>query len=367
MRTGWGIAWTAAVLSACAGRTVDSTDGGGAGGNAGEAAAAASGGSGGPFFAESGGASSHPPSNHCEREGAGASYVPTNFYFVLDASASMLTPDDGGRSRWAIATEGLGSFARAVRTLDQMHGIGLSMFPASEAACSTPTFPDLEIGPASVSATPFVDVLGARKPAGLRNTGAALRSAIAHLRTGIDPVPLYQLLAVLVVGGPSDACDSTSVSELVALVRDAARGEPMVRTAVVVIGEPMPELDAVAKAGLTGSAFTLRATEHTTENMDDMLESMTAWAGCTFRVPTSADPAAPLNPGLLSVAFTPFLTQVTEDIVKLRTSADCPVNAGEGWYFDNPVYPTRILLCPDTCERTPLGDAVIWACPPVPQ
>ena len=120
------------------------------------------------------------------------------------------------------------------------------------------------------------------------------------------------------------------------------------------IGEPLPELDAVAKAGLTGSAFTLQLTGDTTQGISDMLESMTQLGLHLRDTPSPADPAMPLDPARLSVRFTPNVTRITEFVPKVGTSADCALNAGEGWYFDDPVRPTQIVLCPDTCERTAL-------------
>ncbi len=53
----------------------------------------------------------------------------------------------------------------------------------------------------------------------------------------------------------------------------------------------------------------------------------------------------------VNVVFTPTGgAPTTFRFVGTPTGADCPAGA-DGWYYDDPVAPTRIILCPSTCSR----------------
>src|SRR6476619_5157261 len=86
------------------------------------------------------------------------------------------------------------------------------------------------------SSSPMRATPAARSPpGGPRSSLSALRGAIQHVKTRATALSLPAAVSVLVVGGPKDACDATSVDELVNLARDAAREEPIVRTAIIVL------------------------------------------------------------------------------------------------------------------------------------
>jgi hypothetical protein len=83
--------------------------------------------------------------------------------------------------------------------------------------------------------------------------------------------------------------------------------------------------------------------------LDNIAKGIVAKVGCELAYP-SAETA---DPAKLVVRLTPAgaaarnLTQVT-DVSKCASVAD-------GWYYDDPAKPTKIVMCPTTCAAANLG------------
>jgi hypothetical protein len=73
-----------------------------------------------------------------------------------------------------------------------------------------------------------------------------------------------------------------------------------------------------------------------------------------------------LDPNKVDVSYTPTATGVTEPVAKLNNLGDCQINNSQGWYYDSPGAPTKILICPGTCSRFAAGSVqLLSGCPPV--
>ncbi len=75
---------------------------------------------------------------------------------------------------------------------------------------------------------------------------------------------------------------------------------------------------------------------------------------CEVSVPAPPKGKA-LDPALVNVQYVPGGTGTPADILRVPGAADC--GAKGGWYYDNPTTPTRILLCPASCESVQKDDA----------
>ncbi len=68
---------------------------------------------------------------------------------------------------------------------------------------------------------------------------------------------------------------------------------------------------------------------------------------CEYVIPAPPDGEA-LDPNQVNVVFTDG-ANVEHEIYKVDGAGDCdPVDGG--WYYDNPANPTKIILCPATCD-----------------
>jgi hypothetical protein len=67
---------------------------------------------------------------------------------------------------------------------------------------------------------------------------------------------------------------------------------------------------------------------------------------CAFEIPPPP-PGENLDPSQVNLVYTPTGgTDVT--VPRVESAADCGAN--DGWYYDDPVAPTQIIVCPNTCD-----------------
>jgi len=83
---------------------------------------------------------------------------------------------------------------------------------------------------------------------------------------------------------------------------------------------------------------------------------------CTYDIP-EPPPGQTLDPMKVNFVFTPT-NGVPTTIGNVGTAAGC--NGGAGWYYDNPLAPTQIIVCPATCtslKNDPTGKvSVAFGC-----
>jgi hypothetical protein len=68
--------------------------------------------------------------------------------------------------------------------------------------------------------------------------------------------------------------------------------------------------------------------------------------GCQYLIPTPTDGSAP-DFNAVNVVYQPMGGNA-QTFPKVPDAASCPAN-GNGWYYDDPVNPTQIILCPASC------------------
>jgi hypothetical protein len=83
---------------------------------------------------------------------------------------------------------------------------------------------------------------------------------------------------------------------------------------------------------------------------------------CNYNIPAGSDPK------LVNVEVTVGMGGMPTKIGKVDGAAAC--DARGGWYYDNPMMPTQIILCPQSCgplQMTPnSGVSILYGCPSVP-
>ncbi len=81
-----------------------------------------------------------------------------------------------------------------------------------------------------------------------------------------------------------------------------------------------------------------------------------AQIACEWDIP-DPPPGQTLDPTKVNVRFDDGLGGGFS-IGNVETAADCAY-VGDGWYYDNPAAPTKILACPQTCEKIQGADAAM--------
>jgi hypothetical protein len=57
----------------------------------------------------------------------------------------------------------------------------------------------------------------------------------------------------------------------------------------------------------------------------------------------------------VALTYTPSATGVEARVPQLQGLNDCDLNRGNGWFFDSPSNPTKIMTCPGTCAKFAAG------------
>lgn len=317
-------------------------NGGAAGNRAGAAGAAGTGLS----LGGNGGSGANP--NQCAGETVQGSFRPVDIHIMLDQSGSMA---DGGK--WAAVKTALLGFANDSRFVGT--GVGLQTFPSAvgNAACVSDSYTSalLPIQPLPGAASQLTTLLNARAPVvgGDTPTRPALAGALTYAKQWAS-APAHAggtTIVLLATDGKPTIC-GTDTKAISSIAQAAFTGTPSIRTFVVGVGTGFEEpLDAIALAGGTGKALRVDVAGDTTAKFRQALAAIRGQAiACNFDIPP-APAGKTIDPTQVNVRLTK--NGQTQNLLQAKSAADCG-KADNLWFYDNPKAPTRIELCPATCE-----------------
>jgi hypothetical protein len=359
----------------------------GAGGGFVFAAGGASGGSGGLLFGTGGGAAQLPDSGaSCFGTVVINDPIPVDMYIMFDQSTSMSDPlPDNSSSWWSAGQAAVTNFVNNARATGM--GVGLQYFglPHSVPGCTSfstlagdccdPSVyakPEVEIGLLPGNAAALTASIQAHNPVSFTPTLPALKGAIDHMKAWAQTHSGRAPVVVFVTDGFPTTCASTTdvdngapISDVALLAKTAFETDPKVRTFVVGFnsGQGLGNLDQIAKAGGTGQAFLIAGGNISDTFTNAMLSTGASPLGCSFNLPQPS--GAPFDVNKVDLSYTTGATGVSEPIAKLNNLGDCSLNQNQGWYYDSPAAPTKILLCPGTCSRLSAGRIeVLYGCTP---
>jgi hypothetical protein len=179
-----------------------------------------------------------------------------------------------------------------------------------------------------------------------------------------------QVIVLATDGVPDDSCPPengglpNTIDSVVQLVQAAAQSTPPVLTFVVGVGAELTALNAIAAAGGGNpTAFLVDTTTDIETSFANALDQIRRKAlDCEFAIP------AP-QPGLVndySAVNVTFTDQTSEVLKFVGDESGCAKAAANGWYYDNPQNPTKVVLCEQTCERVRNGTSgevdVVFGC-----
>lgn len=284
--------------------------------------------------------------------------ITIDIFIMFDQSLSMTcTIASGNEDRWDAVKGPLETFVQDPGAAGINVGIGYfgnSIFSSCNAADYQT--PDVEIGPLPMNAMPLVNSLNAHMPVSNTPTAAALIGAINHAIDWKNQHPGHTVVVVLVTDGEPNACGA------VADVANAAQMGFMNTIPTYVIGitssgttcalDPNPpnqmDLDSVAAAGGTMQALIVDTAMNPAQQFLATMNQIRqkSQVPCQYALP-KAMPGTQLDPNKVNVEFVPpgAATGVTIPGVMMSTCGP-----GGGWYYDNPNAPTKINLCPATCD-----------------
>ena len=283
------------------------------------------------------------PDAACASSSVDGALQPLAMYVLLDRSGSM---NQNGATKWNDASDAFGQFvgdpgAAGIK-------VALSFFPMSNASCdgtgySTPVVP---MGVLPGNAGAVVSAISQHAPGG-GGKGTPMEGALNGLRTFCSSYapanPGDKTVAVLITDGQPNGCDE-STSHLAKIASAMVGGSPSVPLfAIGMVGADFNFMDQLAQAGGTTKSFDVSQ-----GGAGAFLAALKAIAGkalpCEFAMPTSD--GNKVDPTKVNVTYTDQ-NAVDHQLGQVANAGACVPNA---WYYDDAAAPTKILLCPDTCQ-----------------
>jgi len=287
----------------------------------------------------------------CASSSKRAEVAQLDLVLLLDTSGSMLA-----NGKWKSMTNALQSFIADPRVADI--GVGISFFPKFAGAytvCDEATYanPDITVAPLGQSQSLYISsTLDGRSPLGGTPMGPAVQGTLRFARSWQQQNANRKVAFVLATDGlPDESCSfappGRAANTLSAVQGQAtAAASESIPTYVIGVGTELTALNGVAQAGGTGQAIIVDPKGDTTAQLVAALDKIRrSEIGCEYGIP-APDPGQTLDYKKVNVRFVDELGYV--DFLYVTGPDKCSTT-DNGWYFDNPVNPTRILLCDPFC------------------
>jgi hypothetical protein len=327
---------------------------------------------------------------------------PASLYIMLDKSMSM-----AGYPTYAAGTNIWPAAKKAVRTFigdtsSNGLGVGLQYFPISGGQCggsgySTPTVA-MNTLPGNAAAlrtslgTRDDGTDGQQADGGSTPMEGALKGVTKYCLDFKQARPTEQCVAVLVTDGNPNGCNQTE-ADLVKIAADA-RTAGVITFAVGLKGASFTFLDNIARAGgapdcddmndsryscdvssdankLSDALAKIREKTTRTETRTETRPATRTATRTSTRTVTRTETRTEVEQTAVPCEWNiPKVTEGTFDrdnvnirwsvdndqttLLRVENQADC---RADGWYFDNPSAPQRLIACEQTCEEIKTSDS----------
>ncbi|MCA9599891.1 MAG: VWA domain-containing protein [Myxococcales bacterium] len=315
------------------------------------------------------------PDSGCATTQQNADQIPLNIFIALDVSGSMVNA-----GHWPNVKPGLIEFFGDPQSAGLK--IALSYFPKKSPLTCDPndyTVPEVPLGPLTSDPAPadtqeqaLINSLNANTPVSGQYTpmygglGGALQAAQAFMNSN----PGQKAAVILVTDGIPEAsyCSTfqLAISNIANLASTAFNGTPSVPTFCLGLqGSKEADLQTIAQAG-GGAAFFLGSGTNAKQLLIDKLKSISgSLLACEYSMP-KGDPGQPVDPTKVNITYTPGAGG-SQQFYKVSGASACVPG---GWYYDNDANPTKIILCPATCDQVQQdpngGIQIVLGCASIP-
>jgi hypothetical protein len=300
----------------------------------------------------------------CKADVAQAQKIPLDMIVVLDRSGSM-----GGSvgSLWDSSVTALKAFFNDPASAGI--SVGINFFPPEgqnctvdsdclSGTCSTTTMkcnpddcepleynpPQVDLGILPNDAMSLAGSLDATSPSGTTPTYGALFGTYQWATAHQDANPDRKVIIVFASDGDPTDCD-TNIASITGVVASAYNYNSVETYAIVLSGADATDLNAIAAAG--GTDMALDVTLDISLFAAKMEEIRSKALGCEYLIPEQQG-GQEFDPTKLNMTYTPGGGGLQQELPQAANEADC--GATPGWYYDDPVVPTKIFLCPGSCN-----------------
>ena len=285
--------------------------------------------------------------NNCGGTTQKVELAPLDMVITLDTSGSM-----DFDLKWVSVQAALEDFVSDPRFNGL--GVGLQFFPLRR-QCEIDAYQTLAV-PIDVlpTVTPaIVSALDKKKMSGGTPMTQALEGTLAATKDWLTAHPDHRSVVVLTTDGiPDDTCQvptggglSNSLDNVKTVVAAAKNGTPSIPTFVIGVGSELGPLNDIAVAGGTTSAVLVDTASDIKAALLTALTNIRRTAlQCEYDIPMGPD----TDLDRVNITFkTGGSTTAFGNVGDLSGCSKAPL---QGWYFNDPVTPTKIELCPQACD-----------------
>lgn len=294
------------------------------------------------------------PDAACAAATEQATITPTSLYVMFDKSSSM--GPEVSSTKWAGARKGMEAFLKDSASIGLR--IGLNFFPRPNdgtPVCDSAAYMALRVGYDTLptNAVPILDAIDKERPDGFNTPiypalGGALRKAIEDLKTRPGEAGAVLLVTDGEPTGPATTCGGLNPEDPKVIGDLAATALTSNGIKTFVVGLPGVNVtiaNQIAAAGGTTSAVLATDPTKIEEGFRDALATVRGKAlPCDFALPTKVLKGE-VSYALVNVQYSKGGAPPAQTILQ-----DAACTGGEGWRYDDPAKPTRVVLCPKTCE-----------------
>jgi hypothetical protein len=313
-------------------------------------------GAGGDVFNPSSGTASMGTSmgtgNTCAATGEEANLVPINMFIMFDKSGSMQD-----NNKWTNTSKALIDFFKDQGTAGLR--VALRFFP--DTGCDSPSCdvdvcsaPLVSLAPLSADSAPadaqeakLISAVQSKSPNGGTPMYVALGGAEKWAADYQTAHPAEKTVVVLVTDGEPNGCDE-NVSHIAKLAAVTKSANGVLTYAVGLVGSNTSTINAIAVAGGTAQGFFIGNGNASAELLAALKAIQGSQVACTFQMPTMSTTGEKIDPTLVNVNYTPGDGSAAVTFGQVSKESDCTPQKG-GWFYDDPVKPTTVTLCPTTC------------------
>ncbi|HEX2731548.1 MAG TPA: vWA domain-containing protein [Polyangiaceae bacterium] len=282
--------------------------------------------------------------------------TPVSLFVMFDNSLSMADNDKWNQAADAIQkffqdpdTAGLGIALRFFGNNPTVGCDGEACTNQTIDACADPQVPlgvlTQDTGAADAQETALVSAVDNANPdfAGTPMF-AALSGAVTWATAHQSQNPEGNTVVVFVTDGVPQYQDcSENIDDIAQLAADGQAAG--VRTyAIGLEGSQEAQMDRIAEAGGTGQGIFIGSGNAGTALLDALKAIRGQVASCDVQMPKASSGA--LDPSKVNVT----LTLGGKDVALGQLPKADACGDDGAWYYDDPANPTRILLCPKTCD-----------------
>ncbi len=290
------------------------------------------------------------PDAACGAVAEQATVTPVSLYVMYDKSSSMGPLKTS--TKWAGARNGLKAFVDDPGSAGLRIALNFFPRPITTEQCKSDGYvaPVVPFDVLPKNAGPIVAAVDAEEPDGFQTPMyPALGGAIRKLMDEVAARPGEAGAVLLVTDGEPAGPDGCPVNaeDPTVIAGHAATGlSKGIKTFVVGLpGVNVSIANQIAAAGGTGSAILATDPTNVEKNFKDALATVRGKAlPCEFALPTKVEKGE-VSYGLVNVSYGKGGATPGETIPQ---DAAC---AAEGWRYDSTTKPTKIVLCPKTCEE----------------